>query len=87
MVKRVHPETGRGRDRWQDRVTTQRALREEERALGLREVRGRLHQLDGQPMADRTRVTSGEYRETARSDVPGFLGGIGPSVTRFIGAS
>jgi hypothetical protein len=67
MVNRVHPDTGRAWDRWQDRVTTQRVLREEERALGLREVRGRLHQLEGQPIADRTRVTSGEYRETARS--------------------
>ena len=67
MVNRVHPETGRAWDRWQDRVTTQRVLREEERALGLREARGQLHQLEGQPMADRSRVTSGEYRETARS--------------------
>lgn len=42
MVNRIHPDTGRAWDRWQDRVVTQRVLREEERALGLREVRGRV---------------------------------------------
>jgi hypothetical protein len=41
VVNRIHPETGLAWDRWQDRVTTQRVLREEERALGLRETPGR----------------------------------------------
>jgi hypothetical protein len=38
LVNRVHPETGRVWDRWQDYALIQRALREEERALGLRQV-------------------------------------------------
>ncbi|HWG34291.1 MAG TPA: relaxase/mobilization nuclease domain-containing protein [Gemmatimonadaceae bacterium] len=38
LVNRVHPETGRVWDRWQDYPAIQRALREEERALGLRQV-------------------------------------------------
>ncbi|HWI89034.1 MAG TPA: relaxase/mobilization nuclease domain-containing protein [Sphingomicrobium sp.] len=42
MVNRVHPETGVAWERWKDRPVIERALREEERALGLREVAGRL---------------------------------------------
>lgn len=38
LVNRVHPETGKVWDRWQDYPAVQRALREEERALGLRAV-------------------------------------------------
>ncbi len=47
MVNRVHPESGRAWDRWQDQPKIQRALRMLERELGLREVAGRLYQLDG----------------------------------------
>jgi hypothetical protein len=43
LVNRVHPETGKAWDRWQDMPTIQRVLREEERALGVREVPGHLH--------------------------------------------
>ena len=42
LVNRVHPETGKAWDRWQDYTIVQRVLREEEEALGLRAVHGRL---------------------------------------------
>ncbi|MDQ6635831.1 MAG: relaxase/mobilization nuclease domain-containing protein [Gemmatimonadota bacterium] len=42
LVNRVHPETGRVWSRWQDQRMVQQALREEERALGIRQVPGRL---------------------------------------------
>jgi hypothetical protein len=42
LVNRVHPETGLVWNRWQDRAVIQRVLREEEQALGLRVVPGRL---------------------------------------------
>lgn len=42
LVNRVHPETGRVWNRWQDRAIIQQVLREEEKALGLRVVPGRL---------------------------------------------
>ncbi|MDT7858293.1 relaxase/mobilization nuclease domain-containing protein [Rubrivirga sp. S365] len=48
MINRVHPETGRAWDRWQDRVRLERSLRGQERARGLREVPGRLGRLEGQ---------------------------------------
>ena len=48
LVNRVHPETGRVWDRWQDYTLIQRALREEERALGLRQVEtGRISEREG----------------------------------------
>ena len=52
MVNRVHPETGVAWERWQDRPVIERALREQERVYGLREVPGRLHQLDGREAPD-----------------------------------
>jgi Relaxase/Mobilisation nuclease domain len=70
MVNRIHPTSGRAWDRWQDWVVTQRAIREEELALGLRQVRGRLHQLDGQSLTpEQSIATSGEYRQALRSGV------------------
>jgi hypothetical protein len=41
LVNRVHPETGKVWSRWQDQRIVQQVLREEERALGLRQVPGR----------------------------------------------
>lgn len=41
LVNRIHPESGKAWDRWQDYAAIQRALREEERALGLRQVESR----------------------------------------------
>lgn len=40
LINRVHPETGKMWDRWQDYPRIQSVLREEERALGLRAVEG-----------------------------------------------
>lgn len=42
LVNRVHPETGRVWDRWQDQPVIQRVLREEETKLGLRAVEASL---------------------------------------------
>ena len=42
LVNRVHPETGKVWSRWQDQRIVQQVLREEERALGLRQVPGKL---------------------------------------------
>ncbi len=47
LVNRVHPETGKVWDRWQEMSAIQQVLREEERALGLREVPGHLHVREG----------------------------------------
>lgn len=52
LVNRVHPETLKGWDRWQDRVKLQKALREMERELSFREVPGRLYALEGQALPD-----------------------------------
>jgi hypothetical protein len=68
MINRVHPETGLAWDRWRDQVTVQRSLREQERELGLTEVRGRLYQLPGQDAPERPTVTSGELRQLARGE-------------------
>jgi len=72
MVNRVHPETGRAWDRWQDQPKIQRTLRLLERELGLREVAGRLYQLDGQEPPERAPLTNGERRQMARSRDPAF---------------
>lgn len=66
VVNRVHPETGRTWDRWQDRVRIEQSLREQERALGLREVPGQLARLDGQEVPARG-VASGAYRSAERA--------------------
>lgn len=42
LVNRVHPETGRVWDRWQDQPAIQRVLREQEKELGLRPVEASL---------------------------------------------
>jgi hypothetical protein len=70
MINRIHPDSYRAWDRWMDWSITQRVLREEELALGLRQTRGRLHALEGQSLAhERPVVTGGEYREAHRSGV------------------
>ncbi len=72
MINRVHPETGVAWDRWQDQPRIQRALRELERELGLREVAGRLYQLDGQEPPERAPLTNGERRQAERTGEPAF---------------
>lgn len=63
LVNRVHPETGRVWDRWQDQPVIQRVLREEEAKLGLRAV---------EPSLDTARVheqaeSDGQQREPLSS--------------------
>ena len=72
MVNRVHPETGVAWERWQDRPRIERTLRELERELGLREVAGRLYQLDGQEAPEPALLTSGERRQAERTGEPAF---------------
>src|SRR5437879_6838769 len=71
MVNRVHAETGVAWERWQDRPRIERTLRELERELGLREVAGRLYQLDGQEapapaLADERGAPAGPAHRRAR---------------------
>ena len=83
MVNRVHPETHRAWERWQDRPAIERALREEEQRLGLREVPGRLAPTpDGRALprtpahADDAGLTKGErqqrdrHRRTGKGEAP-----------------
>jgi aromatic ring-cleaving dioxygenase len=72
MVNRVHPDTGIGWDRWKDRPRIERTLRELERELGLREVAGRLYQMDGKEPPERAPLTSGERRQAERTGNPAF---------------
>src|ERR1041385_2877856 len=72
MVNRVHPVTGRAWDRWQDQPRIQQTLRILEREFGLREVAGRLYQLDGQEPPERAPLTNGERRQAERSGNPAF---------------
>ena len=65
MVNRVHPETGRAWDRWQDRVKLERSLRVQERARGLREVPGQLGRLEGQERPPRG-LSRGAHRAAER---------------------
>lgn len=53
LVNRVHPETGKVWDRWQDMPAIQEVLRAEERALGLRAVPGHLHVREGDRVEER----------------------------------
>ncbi len=70
MVNRVHPETGAAWERWQDRPRIERTLRELEQELGLRQVAGRLYQLEGQEPPEPARLTSGERRQAQRTGEP-----------------
>jgi hypothetical protein len=72
MVNRVHPKTERAWERWQDRPQIERTLRELERTLGLREVAGRLYQLEGQTPPERALLTNGERRQAERTGEPAF---------------
>ena len=70
MINRIHPDSYRAWDRWMDWSVTQRVLREEVRALGLRQTRGHLFALEGKRLApERSVVTAGEYRQAVRSGV------------------
>lgn len=49
LINRVHPETGIAWERWRDQPLIQQILREEERALGLRQVSSSLAAPDREP--------------------------------------
>jgi hypothetical protein len=68
MVNRIHPETGVAWERWQDRPIIERTLREQERAFGLREVPGHLHQIDGRGPHDDRALTPEVPRQFERDD-------------------
>jgi len=72
MVNRVHPDSGVAWERWQDRPTIERALREEEQARGLRSVPGRLHQVEGSKLPERAALSPGERRQAERTGDPAF---------------
>jgi hypothetical protein len=68
LVNRVHPETGRAWERSHDYRIIQQVLREEERALGLRQVPGRLARL-----AERGVPVESEYPTIERPHEPASL--------------
>jgi hypothetical protein len=72
VVNRVHPDTGRAWERWQDRPRIEKELRTMERELGLRQVPGRLYREIGVEPPERSLRTPGEHRALARSEGPLF---------------
>jgi hypothetical protein len=74
LINRVHPETGRVWNRWQDRAVIQKVLREEEIALGLRVTPGRLGPLERNQLelglADTPSLESINNREPESSHRP-----------------
>jgi hypothetical protein len=86
MVNRVHPETATAWERWQDRPRIEHTLRELERELGLREVRGRLYQLEGQELPERALLTSGEHHQALRTGEQPFPDRVRDHLAEFRGA-
>jgi hypothetical protein len=81
LVNRVHPDTGKAWDRWQDQRIIQQTLREEELALGLRVVPGRLAPRQDRETTDIARQARGDAfpvspaavrasRRQVKTDVP-----------------
>ncbi|NUP56550.1 MAG: relaxase/mobilization nuclease domain-containing protein [Gemmatimonadaceae bacterium] len=68
LVNRVHPETGLAWERWKDQPLIQQVLREEERALGLREVVGTLAPTSPARERDSSEVPRSEFG--SRQDIP-----------------
>jgi Relaxase/Mobilisation nuclease domain len=79
LINRVHPDTGLVWNRWQDRAVVQQVLRDEERALGLRIVPGRLASVDSTTSKHVVAAT----RETldAKHEVPAPLGPSNPDAS------
>ncbi|MEM1206317.1 MAG: relaxase/mobilization nuclease domain-containing protein [Acidobacteriota bacterium] len=67
LANRIHENTGKAWDRWQDRVRMQTCLRHLELEHGLRQVRGYLY--GERPEPERT-VTSREVRQAAQDGKP-----------------
>jgi Relaxase/Mobilisation nuclease domain len=67
LINRVHPETGLAWNRWYERLVIQKALLEEEIALGLRITPGRLRTLERNlrnlPQNERANVLPAQNRE------------------------
>ncbi len=72
MVNRVHPDTLRAWERWQDRPAIERVLREEEHELGLRSVPGTLYERDSQELARRDRAVSEEFTTRVKEHLPDY---------------
>lgn len=69
LVNRVHPETGLVWNRWQDRAVIQQVLREQEEALGLRIVPGRLPVRE-QPTLDGIAESQRSHERDAKAAEP-----------------
>src|SRR5215831_14199282 len=65
LVNRIHPETGRAWDRWQDYPVIQRVLRDEERSLNLRGVQA---SVEVSPNRERAREAAMRPRQRAQGD-------------------
>lgn len=71
FVNRVHPETGKAWERWKDQPLIQTVLREEEHALGLRAVPGKLTERPDRERAnDREAVGAERASRAASADAP-----------------
>lgn len=70
IVNRVHPETGNAWERWKDQPLIQQVLREEERRLGLREVRGTLVPGVEQDIPSERAVNLGEHTNARDTRTP-----------------
>jgi len=79
LINRVHPDTGLVWNRWQDRAVVQQVLRDEERALGLRIVPGRLASVD--PTTSKHVVAATRKTLDAKPEVPAPLGRSNPDAS------
>lgn len=71
MVNRVHPQTGKAWERWQDRPVIEQVLRECEREFGLQRVAGRLTRNPGEERPEPRAIngyTDGEHRKRSRGE-------------------
>jgi hypothetical protein len=76
-INRVHPETGKVWDNSHDWTRIEKSLRHQERELGLRQVPGHLHVLDGQQRPERDEsLTSGQRRQAKRTGRVPFAGRV-----------
>ena len=73
LVNRVHPETGKAWERWQDQPVIQQVLREEERALGLREVAPSLLPREQQSPKSTSRVAAVAQMVKAYEQLVGLI--------------
>ena len=72
MVNRVHPETGKAWNGGHDYARIERSLRNQERELGLREVKGRHFAIDGRARHQGAKRSSGDRRLSERTGLSSF---------------